>query len=200
MNTQPTCPDRSALERLLAGSPTDPPAEALYAHIEQCGACVRTLFDLGHGDTLPDLVRSGAAVAAVDPTAVEPLIRRILDRGEAADVTVTTPDGRDTGNETADALAVLSPPQAAGEIGRLGGYRVQKVLGQGGMGAGSIAAFSAYLHALKHLPVATVSLYAYVNPVIAVALGTILLGEPFSPRLALAGAIVLLGMMLVRRG
>ncbi len=65
--------------------------------------------------------------------------------------------------------------------------------------AGSIAAFSAYLYALKHLPVATVSLYAYVNPVIAVILGTLTLGEPFSPRLAIAGAIVLLGMVLVRR-
>lgn len=65
--------------------------------------------------------------------------------------------------------------------------------------AGSIAAFSAYLYALKHLPVATVSLYAYVNPVIAVALGTAMLAEPFSPRLAAAGAIVLVGMMLVRR-
>jgi len=65
--------------------------------------------------------------------------------------------------------------------------------------AGSIAAFSAYLYALKHLPVSTVSLYAYVNPVIAVVLGTLTLGEPFSPRLAVAGAVVLAGMMLVRR-
>lgn len=66
--------------------------------------------------------------------------------------------------------------------------------------AGSIAAFTAYLYALKHLPVATVSMYAYVNPVIAVVLGSLTLGEPFSPRLAAAGAVVLVGMMLVRRG
>lgn len=66
--------------------------------------------------------------------------------------------------------------------------------------AGSIAAFTAYLYALKHLPVATVSTYAYINPVIAVVLGTVALDEPLSPRLAVAGAIVLAGMMLVRRG
>ena len=36
---------------------------------------------------------------------------------------------------------------------------------------GAIAGFSAYAYALKHLPVATVSLYAYINPVIAVVLG-----------------------------
>lgn len=65
--------------------------------------------------------------------------------------------------------------------------------------AGSIGAFSAYLYALKHLPVATVSLYAYVNPVIAVALGAAVLGEPFSPRVVVAGAVVLLGMTLVRQ-
>jgi drug/metabolite transporter (DMT)-like permease len=64
---------------------------------------------------------------------------------------------------------------------------------------GSLAGFSAYAYALKHLPVATVSLYAYVNPVIAMALGTIVLAEPLSPRLAVAGAVVLTGMAMVRR-
>lgn len=64
---------------------------------------------------------------------------------------------------------------------------------------GSIAGFSAYAYALKHLPLATVSLYAYVNPVIAVVLGTLVLDEPMSPRLAVAGLIVLAGMGMVRR-
>jgi drug/metabolite transporter (DMT)-like permease len=65
---------------------------------------------------------------------------------------------------------------------------------------GSVAGFSAYAYALKHLPVAIVSLYAYVNPVIAVLLGTVVLGEALSPRLAISGAVVLLGMALVREG
>lgn len=64
--------------------------------------------------------------------------------------------------------------------------------------AGSLGGFSAYAYALKHLPVATVSLYAYINPVIAVVLGTLILGEALSPRLAAAGAIVLMGIALVR--
>ena len=42
------------------------------------------------------------------------------------------------------------------------------------------------------------SLYAYVNPMIAVVLGTLVLGEPFSARMGVAAAIVLAGMMLVR--
>jgi drug/metabolite transporter (DMT)-like permease len=64
---------------------------------------------------------------------------------------------------------------------------------------GAIAGFSAYAYALKHLPVATVSLYAYVNPIIAVVLGTLVLHEPFGARTAAAAAIVLTGMMLVRQ-
>jgi drug/metabolite transporter (DMT)-like permease len=63
---------------------------------------------------------------------------------------------------------------------------------------GAIGGFTAYAYALKHLPVATVSLYAYVNPIIAVILGTLILNEPFSARMAVSAAIVLTGMALVR--
>jgi len=51
---------------------------------------------------------------------------------------------------------------------------------------------------LKHLPVATVSLYAYVNPIIAVILGSLVLQEPFTARIAIAAAIVLAGSALVK--
>ncbi len=40
--------------------------------------------------------------------------------------------------------------------------------------------FVAYAYALRHLPVSFVSLYAYINPVIAVALGVLVLHEPFT--------------------
>ena len=63
---------------------------------------------------------------------------------------------------------------------------------------GAVIGFTAYAYALKHLPVATVSLYAYVNPVIAVVLGTLALGEPFNVRMMIAAAVVLAGMALVR--
>lgn len=63
---------------------------------------------------------------------------------------------------------------------------------------GAIAGFSAYVYALKHLPVAVVSLYAYVNPVIAMVLGAVVFAEPFGPRTLIAAAVVLVGMWLVR--
>jgi drug/metabolite transporter (DMT)-like permease len=64
--------------------------------------------------------------------------------------------------------------------------------------AGSIIAFAAYSYALRHLPIATVSLYTYVNPVIAVLLGTILLGEPFRVSMVVAAAIIVTGIAVVR--
>jgi drug/metabolite transporter (DMT)-like permease len=63
---------------------------------------------------------------------------------------------------------------------------------------GSLAAYSAYLYALQHLSIATVSLYAYVNPIIAVALGSVIADEPFTPRIAAAAAMVLAGVTVVR--
>jgi drug/metabolite transporter (DMT)-like permease len=65
---------------------------------------------------------------------------------------------------------------------------------------GAIGGFSAYAYALKHLPVATVSLYAYVNPIIAVILGTVVLQESFSPRIGIAALVVLAGSALVKTG
>jgi drug/metabolite transporter (DMT)-like permease len=64
--------------------------------------------------------------------------------------------------------------------------------------AGSVIGYTAYVSCLKYLPVATVSLYAYVNPIIAVVLGTLLLAEPFSARIVLAAALVLTGIAIVR--
>jgi drug/metabolite transporter (DMT)-like permease len=62
---------------------------------------------------------------------------------------------------------------------------------------GAIGGFVAYTYALRHLPVSFVSLYAYINPMIAVTLGVLLLGEPFNLRIAVAAALVLAGVGVV---
>jgi len=62
---------------------------------------------------------------------------------------------------------------------------------------GSVVAFAAYSYALQHLDVAIVSLYTYVNPVIAVALGTLMLGEAFQLRMLGAALVILLGILIV---
>jgi drug/metabolite transporter (DMT)-like permease len=63
---------------------------------------------------------------------------------------------------------------------------------------GSLVGYSAYVYALKYLPISTVSLYAYINPVIAVVLGTVMLSEPFGWRVVIAAAIVFTGVAVVR--
>lgn len=63
--------------------------------------------------------------------------------------------------------------------------------------AGSLVAYSAYIYAIQHLPLQLVSLYAYINPMIAVALGTLLLNEPLSTRILVAAALVFVGTWIV---
>jgi drug/metabolite transporter (DMT)-like permease len=65
---------------------------------------------------------------------------------------------------------------------------------------GSIGGFVAYTYALRHLPISFVSLYAYINPIIAVVLGILVLGEPFSSRMATAALLVFAGVAFVRWG
>ncbi|MEP6783992.1 MAG: EamA family transporter [Acidobacteriota bacterium] len=65
--------------------------------------------------------------------------------------------------------------------------------------AGSLVAYTAYIYAIQHLPLQLVSLYAYINPMIAVALGTLLLHEPLSVRTLIAAALVFIGTWIVGR-
>ena len=64
---------------------------------------------------------------------------------------------------------------------------------------GSIVAFSAYGIAVRALPTATVATYAYVNPVIAVLLGTLILNERLTPATFVGGALILGAVVLVVR-
>jgi drug/metabolite transporter (DMT)-like permease len=64
------------------------------------------------------------------------------------------------------------------------------------IGPGSILAFTAYGYALSHLPVTTVSTYAYVNPVVAVLAGILFLGEQFTWREGLGAALVLASIVM----
>lgn len=61
----------------------------------------------------------------------------------------------------------------------------------------TLGAFSAYAYALANLPVSTVATYAYVNPVIAVLLGALVVGERFSLLQLAGGAVVLVAVLLV---
>lgn len=62
---------------------------------------------------------------------------------------------------------------------------------------GSVLTFIAFIYALQKLPAEVNSIYAYVNPIVAVILGAIIFGEPLTLFIAAGGIIVLFGLYLV---
>src|ERR1700737_4119723 len=62
---------------------------------------------------------------------------------------------------------------------------------------GSLIGFSAYVWLLRSAPLSLVSTYAYVNPVVAVILGAIFVGEAISLRLVIAGGIIITAVALI---
>lgn len=64
---------------------------------------------------------------------------------------------------------------------------------------GSLVGFTAYVWLLEVSTPARVSTYAYVNPLVAVLLGHVVLNEPVPRLVALAGALVLVAIVLITR-
>jgi drug/metabolite transporter (DMT)-like permease len=64
---------------------------------------------------------------------------------------------------------------------------------------GSLVGFTAFAYCLNVLPASVVSTYAYVNPVVAVALGTLLLDEPLSAGILGGAAFILAAVVLTTR-
>jgi drug/metabolite transporter (DMT)-like permease len=65
---------------------------------------------------------------------------------------------------------------------------------------GSVAAYACYSYAIKNLPMTIVSMYAYINPVVAVLLGWLILDEKLTVLIAIAIVITLSGIYLVNLG
>lgn len=65
---------------------------------------------------------------------------------------------------------------------------------------GSIVAYACYSYVLRKLPMTIVSLYAYVNPIVAVILGWLVLSEKLNLRIGIAILITIAGIYIVNRG
>jgi drug/metabolite transporter (DMT)-like permease len=63
---------------------------------------------------------------------------------------------------------------------------------------GSVVGYSAFIYSMEHLPVAVVTIYNYVNPVVAVILGWLFYREPFGRREAAAMLVIFAGVALVK--
>jgi drug/metabolite transporter (DMT)-like permease len=93
---------------------------------------------------------------------------------------------------------------ATGELARVDPAHVseQSLLGLLYLiGPGSLLALTCYVIALRRLPTAAVSTYAYVNPVVAVSLGALFLGERPTPATLVGGVVVVasVAMLLINR-
>jgi len=132
MRSDNAVPDVQVLERFLLGQLSRDEAELIERYLEQHPDIASTLAELVKDDTLVGSLRASGGQAAADPPELAGLMDKLSQlRSPGDEATVGLPNGASGDNE---ALAGLAPPQAADEIGRLGGYRVLKVLGAGGMG------------------------------------------------------------------
>jgi drug/metabolite transporter (DMT)-like permease len=62
---------------------------------------------------------------------------------------------------------------------------------------GSLVGFTTYAWLLTVAPLGRIATYAYVNPVVAVILGSLILGEPLTARTAVAAAVIVLAVALI---
>jgi len=96
--------------------------------------------------------------------------------------------------QLAGGLALVAVGLLIGELGRTDPANVSmaSLVGLGYLIVfGSLLAFTAYVWLLNHVPITTVATYAYVNPVVAVALGLLFRNETFTPRTLLAAALII---------
>jgi drug/metabolite transporter (DMT)-like permease len=102
----------------------------------------------------------------------------------------------------AGGAALLVASAAAGELGRL---RVSRISMESVLATiylvvfGSIVAFTAYAWLIRRARTSLVATYAYVNPVVAVLLGSIVLDERLTATTLFAGLVILVGVALIVR-
>ncbi len=157
-----SCPTADQLLQMVSGTLSDPPAADVEAHVLECPHCQEATASMNVLDTFVEAVRSGArsrdsAGANLDdgdqarvqriieelsglqqnpipmPTELETAQR--LGDGETGTNQKNPPILENVDALVAELSGVWSVAQQPDELGRLGGYRVLKLLGSGGMGA-----------------------------------------------------------------
>src|SRR5579883_2916399 len=120
------CPDRGELERFQRGEAAGLDPEAVAAHLEHCPRCAQALATLESGDA----VRAQAAQAPEELSRTDAVLSPVRSQAPSmpSPKSSTSP-----AVEIEEGFPFLQPPQKAGEIGRLGRYRVLRKLGEGGL-------------------------------------------------------------------
>lgn len=64
---------------------------------------------------------------------------------------------------------------------------------------GSVLTFIAFIYTLQHLPTEISSIYVYINPIVAMVLGSFIFGETLTQAIAIGAAVTLIGLYLVNK-
>ncbi len=138
------CPSADELQNLATGNLPDPPAGEIESHVLECDACQQVTASLRLQDTFVDQVREAARIGeqsgATLGTDDEARVQRIIDHvsgmwsAEASDATQHTPLTTTDEELLPELAGWLQPAERDDEVGRLGDFRVLKLLGAGGMG------------------------------------------------------------------
>lgn len=137
MSNVSDCPATDRLYQYLLGLLPEQESLHLEEHLLACPSCATTVDGLSVEDRFTRTVRSGASLYSSRSPAVEELMNQLRLLRSDMETTATFQEGQTAGGPGEPVVGlreVLAPPQAADEIGRLGGYRVLRVLGKGGMG------------------------------------------------------------------
>jgi drug/metabolite transporter (DMT)-like permease len=159
----------------------------------------------GVGVLVGHTVHLGGAEAAVDPAGACALILAAISWSVAASLTrkLQLPASKvmSSGAQmlTGGVLLIV----AAALLGEFRGFHPQAVSRGAWLAlayltvAGSIVAFTAYVWLLHYESPTKVGTYAYVNPVVAVALGYVFANEPISPRTIVGTLLVLVSVVVI---
>lgn len=135
------CISDEALKLLMVGKLSDAEAAPLDEHLLSCPSCVVRTRSLATADTLVSALQ-GAGVSEPSPdhsTTISKLVVHLRDRSQFGtlssmfDATRTSESSAE--NDVAALVAMLEPPAGPDELGRLGAFRILRLLGKGGMGA-----------------------------------------------------------------
>jgi hypothetical protein len=130
------CPDERFLQQFLVGQMSESDAEQVEGHLAECSWCLQAAQTLRCPDTLITLARAGVQApgpvrAEVDPRLLDWFcsLRRFMPESAGP-----VPGTESSSVPAEEQYTCLAPAQEPDEMGRLGPYRILKVIGSGGMG------------------------------------------------------------------